>query len=76
MQIKVLSESDPIKKIQGSLALARQGNQAHRDAILKGLVGIDFDQLSADDKVNLVRTIEVTLARFGAPSGALKGQLG
>ena len=73
---KVLSEADPIKKIQGSLALARQGNQAHRDAILKGLVGIDFDKLSADDKVNLVRTIEVTLARFGAPSGVLKGQLG
>lgn len=73
---KVQSESDPVKKIQGSLAVARQGDRSHRDALLKGLVDIDFAKLSPDDKINMVRTIEVAIARFGAPSGALKEQVG
>ncbi|XOV95337.1 MAG: c-type cytochrome [Bacteroidota bacterium] len=71
----VIAEKDPIKLIQGSLALAHQGGQSYRDNILKSLVSIDFDNLTIDQKVNLVRTIEVTLARYGIPSKALKDQV-
>ncbi len=73
---RVLSETNPVTKIQGALAVARQGNRSHRDALLKSLIEIDFEKLTQEDKVNLVRAVEVTLSRFGMPSGSLKEQVG
>ncbi|MGB6151403.1 MAG: c-type cytochrome [Pricia sp.] len=66
-QNKVYAEKDAGKKIQASIALARQGDADQRDKILNALITIDYINLSPTQQVDLVRAIELTLARMGKP---------
>ncbi|MFZ9235714.1 MAG: c-type cytochrome [Algoriphagus sp.] len=72
---KALSETNPTSKIQAILALAHQGTNADAAGMLTSLMQVDYATLSATDKQNILRTIEVILARYDQGASAGKAQL-
>lgn len=72
---KALAEKNPQTKIYALLALARQGSQADKDALLKALISIDFKSLSETKQQDLLRVFEVTFFRYGVLEGPLKTQV-
>ncbi len=74
-QSKALNEQDPATLTQSMIALARQGNKSLRNQILDRLCTVDYDALSALQQVDLLRAIELTIARMGTPTGATRQQV-
>jgi putative heme-binding domain-containing protein len=72
---KALAETNPQTKVYALLALARQGSQADKDALLKALTTIDFKKLSESRQQDLLRVFEVAFFRYGVLEGALKTQV-
>jgi putative heme-binding domain-containing protein len=72
---KALAETNPTSKIQAILALAHQGTDADAGAMLSSLMQLDYATLSATDKQNILRTIEVILSRYDKGATASKAQL-
>jgi len=72
---KALAETNPTSKIQAILALAHQGIDADAAAMLTSLMKVDYATLSATDKQNILRTIEVILSRYDKGATASKAQL-
>lgn len=72
---RALSETNPTSKIQAILALAHQGTNADAAGMLTSLMQVDYATLSATDKQNILRTIEVILARYDQGASASKAQL-
>jgi len=68
--------SDPAALIQGILALIRQDADYTQDDILGTLLTIDFETLTMANRINWLRTVEVSLYRQGLPSEELTAQLG
>lgn len=71
-QERVLTEEDPIRLIQGMIALARHGNQNLKNQMLNKLCQVDYEQLSEAQQVDLVRAFELTLSRMGMPSATAR----
>lgn len=74
-QARALSEKEPQALVQAMIALAHQGNETQRNAMLKALTGIDFVSLSDAQKIDVIRSIELVLARMGVPDADVKTQL-
>ncbi|MEM9829228.1 MAG: heme-binding protein [Bacteroidota bacterium] len=84
-QDKVLSESDPITLTQGIIALARHGesspgesslgNESLKDQMLSKLSQVEYAQLNNQQRVDLLRAFELTIARMGEPSGDAREQV-
>ena len=74
-QDRVLNENEPVRLTQGVIALARHGNQSLKDQMLSQLMKVDYSQLPPFQQVDLLRSVEVTLARMGTPSSAVKQSL-
>ncbi len=74
-QEMVFGEKNPEAMVQGMIALARHGNKSQRDQMLKGMMDVKYQDLSATQQVDLLRAIELTLSRFGNPKGKLQSQL-
>ncbi|MBT9190110.1 MULTISPECIES: c-type cytochrome [Zobellia] len=74
-QEKVYAETNAVRKIHAAVALARQGDKSQRDQLLNSLVHIDYASLSEQNQVDLVRAIELTLARFGKPNADIKRKI-
>ena len=72
---RALSETNPTSKIQAILALAHQGTNADAAGMLSSLMQVDYAALSATDKQNILRTLEVILARYDQGASASKAQL-
>ena len=72
---KALAETNSTSKIQAILALAHQGTDADAAAMLNSLMQLDYATLSATDKQNILRTIEVILSRYDKGATASKAQL-
>ena len=72
---RALAETNPTSKIQAILALAHQGTNADAAGMLTSLMQVDYATLSATDKQNILRTIEVILARYDQGASASKAQL-
>jgi putative heme-binding domain-containing protein len=72
---KALNEKDPIASIYALLALAKNGNKSLESSILNKLISIDYNNLNHQQKIALLRTIEVTLARMGKPDGKINEKL-
>jgi putative heme-binding domain-containing protein len=72
---RALAETNPTSKIQAILALAHQGTNADAAGMLTSLMQVDYAALSATDKQNILRTIEVILARYDQGATASKAQL-
>jgi len=81
---KALAEKDPRKAIIAILALARvsapcpehtkdkkvQGDPELRKKMVGALTAIDFGKLNDQDKLDLMRTLQVVFNRFGKPDDA------
>ncbi|WP_149277037.1 c-type cytochrome [Pareuzebyella sediminis] len=74
-QDKVYEETDAIRKIQGAIALARQGDSNQRNRLLETLTGIDYVSLTTSQQVDLVRAIELVLSRMGKPGAAMNNKV-
>lgn len=72
---KAIAETDPSKKIHAILALAHHANDADAAAMLNSLMQVDYKSLSAKDKQDLLRTIEVILYRYDKGAEPVKQQL-
>ena len=74
-QSKALSEPDPIALTQSMVALARHGNKSLRNQMLERLCAVDYEALTDLQQVDLLRAIELTIARMGTPTGATQQQV-
>ncbi|MDQ0106278.1 putative heme-binding domain-containing protein [Chitinophaga terrae (ex Kim and Jung 2007)] len=74
-QAKLLQEKDPVILTQGAIALARQSKTNVSAQILPQLMTINYDQLNADQQMDLLRAFELVIARMGKPSGQLYNQV-
>lgn len=72
---RALTEKDPNSLVQSMIALSRHGDKYLQPKILGALMTVDFKQLNATEKVNLVRAIELSLFRQGMPSNDLRAQI-
>lgn len=72
---KAIAETDPAKKIHAILALAHHATDADAAAMLNSLMQVDYKSLSAKDKQDLLRTIEVILYRYDKGAEPVKQQL-
>lgn len=68
-QAQALAEKQPDAAFTALLALARLGGAETQPALLKALIAFPFANLSADQLLNKLRVIEVSIARQGVPTG-------
>ena len=71
-QDKTINEKDPIILTQAAIALARRGNAASKNLLLKSLAGVDFVKLSESQQLELLRAFELVFTRMGKPDAAQK----
>ncbi len=72
---RVMEEQNVRKLIPAAIALARTGSKTHRDALLKKLATIEWDELTVASKLDLLRAYELILARLGMPGRPVRAQL-
>ncbi len=86
---KALTEPDAAKQVEALLALARATgvcpqhrtqetppvDEALRAKLLDALLNVDWNKLDNERRLTLVRTIEITLNRFGRPDDARVAKL-
>ena len=72
---KAIAETDGVKKIHAMLALAHHATDADAAAMLNSLMQVDYGSLTAKDKQDMLRTIEVILYRYDKGSEPAKAQL-
>lgn len=72
---RVLSEGSVEGGLNGVLALARFGNATHLKPLLNKLDGFDWDKLSAEQRLVLLRAYAVAISRIGAPDALSGGKL-
>ena len=86
---KALTEPDASKRVEALLALARCAgvcpqhrkptsppvDPAMRDKLLAALLGFDLGGLPHEQQLTVLRTIQITLNRFGDPDAATKQRL-
>jgi putative heme-binding domain-containing protein len=63
---KVLDSSDAETLITGGAAIARVGDSSLRDPLLERLGSINFATLSAEQRLEIARTVQLVLIRLGA----------
>ncbi len=74
-QSRVLNEPDPIRRINGVIALARHGDPSVESAALQSLLTIDPSELSRAQELDFVRAIGLVCIRLGTPKGHVRHQL-
>lgn len=74
-QAKALAEQNPRALTQAMIALARHGGKSLRDRMLTTLAGVDYATLSGGDQLDLLRAMELVMARMGKPGAAAKSRL-
>ena len=69
-QERVFTETDPQRRTQAAVALARQGTPAQKSRLLNALVTIKYDQLPESQQFDLCRAFELVFLRMGMPEAA------
>ena len=72
---KVHAESNPQAAISGAVALARHGNEAHRDAQIDALLKLNPGELKESQLLGLLRAYALTFIRLGKPSEEQREQI-
>jgi putative heme-binding domain-containing protein len=67
-QDRVLAETDPVRLLNGAVALARQGDKALQPKLLAALEKLDFGKLSEENQLDLLRVYGLVFLRMGEPS--------
>lgn len=71
---QVLTSNVVDVKIQGALALIRSG-ETSAENLINSLLLIDYKSISDKQRIDLLRTLEVIMARTGKPEGQLSNQI-
>ncbi len=66
-QTRLFEESNDIKIIEAGIALAHQGDKSLQGKLLEKLNSVKFDQITDQQKIDLLRTYELLFIRMGAP---------
>ncbi|MDQ4139505.1 MAG: cytochrome c, partial [Bacteroidota bacterium] len=74
-QEKALTEMDPVIVTQASIALARNGDKSLKNRLLTNLTKVNYKPLNETQQLELLRAIELTLARMGKPDAAMSARL-
>lgn len=69
-QARVLSDTNPLSLIQGSVALARQGDKALQPKLLAALEHVDFQALPEFQQLGYLRALSLAFIRMGEPDEA------
>ncbi|MDB4640086.1 c-type cytochrome [Pirellulaceae bacterium] len=69
---KVVDIKDPLGRIHGMLALAKQGKGEHFNAFVKAMDGIDVSTLTESETLDYLRTLSVGFIRLGQPNPSMK----
>jgi len=69
---KALQSTDVQTKLESMIALARVGDKSHQDAAIKSLASLQWDGLSDEQRLHLVRAYGLVLCRLGTPSDKTK----
>ncbi len=72
---RALDERNPGKKITALIALARMGSEEHKSRLIRALTSISWNQLTRQNKLDLLRCYELTLCRMGIVGAAESIQL-
>lgn len=69
-ELRFFRASDADKIIQSGIALARQANKGMQDKLLNKLLGVEWSELSNQQKIDLIRAFNLVGIRMGLPSDA------
>ncbi len=72
---RVLAEKDPQALIAAAVALARRGDESHRDGLLTALLRLDADHLPTPQKLGLLRAYALTFIRLGQPGEEKRAEI-
>ncbi|WP_299459463.1 family 16 glycoside hydrolase [uncultured Gimesia sp.] len=72
---KVFSEKNPQARISGAVALARMGNESHRDAQIAALLELNPAELNEAQFLGLLRAYALTFIRLGKPTAVQREQI-
>ena len=72
---RAYTESNPQARIAALVALARTGTAAHREAATRALLDLNPTQLTADQKLGLLRAYALVFMRLGDPTPAERTQI-
>ncbi len=67
-QNRVLTESNPVALIEGSVALARQGDKSLQPQLLGALEKVDFKALPEFQQLGYLRALSLVFLRMGEPT--------
>ncbi|MFM8415172.1 MAG: c-type cytochrome, partial [Planctomycetota bacterium] len=67
-QERALAAAEPLARIEGAIAVARQAEPAAQPAVLAALDAVAPESLAGQDLLALVRAYQLTLIRLGQPS--------
>ena len=69
----VFEETNAVSKMQGTIALARMGDNTSRDKLAYGLLSIDGAALDEPQRLDLIRAYGLVFSRMGRPADATLG---
>ncbi|MGD9854013.1 MAG: c-type cytochrome [Planctomycetaceae bacterium] len=69
---RVFVEQDPVALIQAAIALARNGGETHRGALVAALNRLDWDKLTHSQQLDLLRAYGLVLVRLGVGGEAVR----
>jgi putative heme-binding domain-containing protein len=75
-QDRVLNETEPVRLIEGAVALARQGEASLEPKLVKALEKLDFSSLPENQQLDLLRAYSLVFIRLGEPSKEVAASLG
>ncbi len=74
-QDRVLGEKDAETLITGAVALARQGDKSLQGKLLAALDRLDYDKLTSEQQLELLRVYQLVFIRMGEPDAATASRL-
>jgi putative heme-binding domain-containing protein len=74
-QSRALKETDPTTLTLAIIALARQGKPDLKNALLQALMKVNYQKLSSEQQIDLLRAFEIIFFRMGNPEGVVKNQV-
>ena len=74
-QERAIAETDPQRKTQAVVALARHGDAALKSKMLNSLMQINYNSLPESQQFDVIRAFELVFTRMGLPEGADKDKV-
>ncbi len=67
-----VAETNPVALIQAAIALARNGSETHRDALVQALNRLAWNELTRSGQLDLLRAYSLVLIRLGEGDEAVR----